>query len=171
MIDGKFKSLLFQDEVPKSGADVVSGTSDIKPSRLIDKKDFIICEEDVVGLQRTASLPLKGLVPLNNFRFRVQVNSFMSERRKFSRNCTNIIEALWIFEVCILISDAPANLDHMLMSGNFASLCQLRDIFFMFESPLQYFVALGRWVRYFFKKEDVFPTQLMQLAVKVSFTP
>ena len=52
-------------------------------------------------LFHTELVPLKGIDVLSNGRYRVQLNTFMSGRKKFSRNSTNLYEVSLF--VCLLM--------------------------------------------------------------------
>lgn len=101
-------------------------------------------------------VPFKGIDVLTNGRYRVQLNTFMNGRKKFSRNSTDLYEvrcvvlsallrvlrshyckcaiinnlyiiwhsagqALWIFEIALLISDAPPLLSELQRIGERSS--------------------------------------------------
>lgn len=51
-----------------------------------------ITEADIIDLIKSEYLPIKGIVALSNFRYRVQLNTFKHERRKFSRNSNDLME-------------------------------------------------------------------------------
>lgn len=88
-------------------------------------------------------LSVKGVVALAPSRFRVQLNAFQNERRKFSRNCSDLHEALWIFEVTLMVSDCPTSLDMQLRVGNFFSMRHLGRRFHIFSNSLEYYAELG----------------------------
>ena len=55
-------------------------------------KGSTIMEIDIIGLVTSEYLPIKGIVALSNFRYRVQLNTFKYTRKKFSRNSTDLME-------------------------------------------------------------------------------
>ena len=64
--------------------------------------------------------------------FRVQLNVLINSdteapyRRKFSRNCKEFVDALWLYEIAILISDCPQTLINLLQYGNFYSMASMQ---------------------------------------------
>ena len=51
-----------------------------------------ITDIDIEGLIKSDPLPIKGIVSLANFRYRIQLNTFQQTRKKFSRNSTDLDE-------------------------------------------------------------------------------
>lgn len=109
---------------------------------------------------------------LSNYRYRVQLNTFKSQKRKFSRNSNDLYEALWIFEVSLLISDAPLYLEYLQKIGNYTSLCKLPSHFAFFTSSFEYFLELGMHVAWFHSSgHGTFNEDFASQAVAVSFRP
>jgi len=63
--------------------------------------------------------------------FRVQLNKTRNSSRKFTKNVSDLVEALWLFEIAVLICDKPSELSSLLKSGNYQYLLEknyIRDI-------------------------------------------
>jgi hypothetical protein len=63
--------------------------------------------------------------------FRVQLNKTKNSSRKFTKNVNDIVDALWLFEIAVLICDKPIELSCLLKSGNYQYLLEknyIRDI-------------------------------------------
>lgn len=73
-----------------SDSEAEKGTSN--PKGVVVMNGSSITEADILGLVRSEYLPIKGIVALSNFRYRVQLNTFKHERRKFSRNSNDLLE-------------------------------------------------------------------------------
>ena len=66
------------------------------------------------------------------FGYRVQLtvrksnslNSPRSGQQKFSRNTSSVLDALWMYEIAILIHDAPRDLNTLISCGNFRGFLQ-----------------------------------------------
>ena len=110
---------------------------------------------------------LKGIDVLANGRYRVQLNTFLHGRRKFSRNSTDLYEALWILEIALLISDAPRQLSELQRIGNFNCLAPLGYLGF-FATPREYYLELGRHILLFYDTLDFFSEELIAIAIQVS---
>jgi hypothetical protein len=121
--------------------------------------------DNVPILEISEPISIKGVVSLASQRFRVQLNAFQNEKKKFSRNCNDLHEALWIFEVTLLISDGPKSLEGQLKIGNYFPFCHLGHRFFVYSNPLEYFMELARQVTGFLHRAEVFPEDLIHLAV------
>lgn len=121
--------------------------------------------EEIPILEISDPISIKGVVALTSQRFRIQLNAFQNERKKFSRNCNDLHEALWIFEVTLLISDGPKSLEGQLKIGNYFPLCHLGHRFLLYQTPLEYLVELCRQVTGFLHRAEVFPYDLIHLAV------
>jgi hypothetical protein len=118
-------------------------------------------------LRISEPLSMKGVVSLSPVRYRVQLNAFQNEKRKFSRNCSDFYEAAWIFEITLLISDSPANLDLQLKVGNFYPFHHyLGRLFHVYENIIEYYVELGRQIANFHHYKDTFPMSLMEIAIR-----
>lgn len=129
---------------------------------------------------------LKGLEVLPNNRYRVQLNTFLSDKKKLSRNTTSLyevrvdhyyvridvlisissIQALWVFEISLLISDEPKVLDRLLRDGNYSSLSALSCLGF-FRSPIEYYFELLRMLLVFFEHGLYFKNELVEAAIMV----
>jgi len=109
-------------------------------------------------------VPLKGIDVLSNGRYRVQLNTFLNGRKKFSRNSTDLYEALWIFEIALLISDSPVMLSELQRIGNYNCLVSLGYLGF-FGSPREYYLELGRHILLFYDTVDFFNEDLIALAI------
>jgi len=58
--------------------------------------------------------------------FRVQLNvKGPSAQRKFSRNVAKVHDALWLYEIAILLADLPQDLKSLLNNGNYVSMKSL----------------------------------------------
>lgn len=113
MIEGSWKSY-YQKNLPTTGKedDLVSldddGDSDSEAEKVGTKvggkllKGSTIMEIDIVGLVTSEYLPIKGIVALSNFRYRVQLNTFKYTRKKFSRNSIDLIEVSIVINKVIL---------------------------------------------------------------------
>ena len=75
---------------------------------------------------------------------------------------------MWIFEVCLLVSDSPTSLSQQMKIGNYQSLVVLPDEFRYFRNPIEYFVELGRQILLFSYTDDCFPKNLIDLAIGVN---
>lgn len=59
--------------------------------------------------------------------FRVQLNvGSPQSQRKFSRNAPVVHDALWLYEIAILMADSPHELSSMLNNGNYISMKSLK---------------------------------------------
>lgn len=135
-----------------------------------NKKMFILTvKTEHEEAQQTQPISMKGIVALETLRYRVQLNAFQNEKKKFSRNSSDLHDALWIFEVTLLISDGPTTLDQQFRIGNYYALQRGlgRPFDVMFKTPLEYFCELGRQISVFYHtRRDVFPQHLINLAVQ-----
>lgn len=59
---------------------------------LFDPHNF---DENDPAIRKSGYLALKGVVALTNTRYRVQLNAFKHEKRKFSRNTSDLNEVLY----------------------------------------------------------------------------
>eukprot|EP01036_Dinobryon_divergens_P029584 gene29584-38704_t len=107
---------------------------------------------------------LKGLEVLSNNRYRVQLNTPLSNTKKLSKNTTCLYEAFWIFEISLLISDQPKMLDRLLRDGNYSSLSVL-SCFGFFRSPTEYYFELLRMLLVFYERNLYFRNDLMDIAI------
>ena len=73
-------------------------------------------------------------VSKTEFGYRVQLNvpnpnktpAMTLKNRKFSRNAKTFAEALWLYEIAILISDSHCSLADMIDGGNYRSLYSMK---------------------------------------------
>ena len=80
----------------------------------------------------------KGVYTTKTRTFRVQLN--LRERKcKFSRNVDTLQDALWLYEIKVLASDKPANIDNLLLKSNFESFVQLGVL----ETKMEFYEKLG----------------------------
>lgn len=77
---------------------------------------------------------------------------------------------MWIFEVCLLISDEPTELEQQLRTGNYSCLSNLEPEFHFYSNPFEYYVELGRQIMGFYLRGDVFNKELINYAINVSST-
>lgn len=77
----------------------------------------------------------------------VDYNGTTTERKKyrFSRYIADYIEALWMYEVAILLSDRPKDLSTQMENGNYALLLEERVV----TGPDNYYMELGIHVSWF----------------------
>lgn len=96
--------------------------------------DIVEVLSDGTKVSRTILAP-KGIYKTPHG-FRVQLNiepiidesgnqSASAKRGKFSRNAKNFEDAMWVYEVAILISDCPSDVQTMLIRGNFESMLSM----------------------------------------------
>jgi len=63
--------------------------------------------------------------------FRVQLNKTKNSSRKFTKNVNDIVDALWLFEIAVLVCDKPKEITNLQKSGNYEYLLEknyIRDI-------------------------------------------
>ena len=63
----------------------------------------------------------KGVYPTKAGNYRVLLNT-SSSGVKYSKNVPGVVNALWLYEIKILISDSPISIDSQLDKGNYDSL-------------------------------------------------
>jgi hypothetical protein len=113
------------------GAGAVPNVQRRKRRKLMDIVEVL---SDGTKLSRTILAP-KGIYKTPHG-FRVQLNidpiidesghqSASAKRGKFSRNAKNFEDAMWVYEVAILISDCPSDVQTMLVRGNFESMLSM----------------------------------------------
>jgi hypothetical protein len=120
-------------------------------------RELQLLPEDIGDCPHSELFPLKGVFQIRNFKQRVQINSFCKLRgSKFSRNCSSVVEALWVYELALLISDRPDNVSSLLQIGNYKSLIQLTGAFYFFANRLEYYFELGRWLCQFIRNDRYF---------------
>mmetsp|Transcript_27648 Transcript_27648/g.39247 ORF Transcript_27648/g.39247 Transcript_27648/m.39247 type:complete len:308 (+) Transcript_27648:40-963(+) len=110
---------------------------------------------------------LKGIDALDNGRYRVQLNTFSKDKKKFSRNCSNLYETLWIYEISLLIADSPTHLSQQLKSGNYQILESL-GCFGLCHTPIEYYFELLQHILKFYEEGSYFSSELIQTALNVS---
>ena len=203
MIDGiwlsshEMKMLTARHQVVHQSDDEDDDSSDsetIEIARATKKKDIgsTITNIDIEDLIKSEYLPIKGIVALANFRYRVQLNTFQHKGKKFSRNSADLFEvrmktpvykidnvlilfifvltkALWIYEICLLISDAPKELEQLILASNYNSLVTLDPEMSCFTNAFEYYIELGRQIMGFMDRNEVFTGELIQFAISVCF--
>lgn len=107
---------------------------------------------------------LKGIDALDNGRYRVQLNTFLKDKKKFSRNSSHLYETLWIYEISLLIADSPTHLNQQLKSGNYQVL-ESFGCFGLFNTPIEYYFELFRHVLKFYEEGTYFSSELIQAAL------
>lgn len=76
-------------------------------------------------------------------------------------------QALWVLEIALLISDAPALLSELQRIGNYNSLSSIGSHFGFFSSPLDYYIEMGRHILDFYDQVEYFNEELITIAIKV----
>ena len=76
-------------------------------------------------------------------------------------------QALWIFEIALLISDAPHQLSELQRIGNYNCLSPLGHLGF-FSNALEYYKELGRHVMLYHDTVENFNEELIAIAMQVS---
>lgn len=127
----------------------------LQHEELEDKRELPLSQNDLQNVQcvqSKISIPLKGLVQMRNFYYRVQlksskltaINSHNATLTtngsstnpkkhknaifqppvggKMSKNCPNFMEAIWRYEAMLLLCDAPTSLKSLLENGNYYAL-------------------------------------------------
>jgi hypothetical protein len=92
--------------------------------------------------------------------FRVQLNKTKNSSRKFTKNVNDIVDALWLFEIAVLICDKPIELSCLLKSGNYQYLLEknyIRDV-------EEYKSKLGEYILLLHKKK-VLKSEFAEAAV------
>jgi hypothetical protein len=59
-------------------------------------------DENNPAVKKSGYLALKGVVALTNTRFRVQLNAFKHERKKFSRNTCDLNEVIYKYSLIVI---------------------------------------------------------------------
>lgn len=67
----------------------------------------------------------KGVYKSSTNGYRVQLTT-MTPEGKFSRNAPTFEDAVWLYEIAILIFDGPETVDELLAKGNYESIASLR---------------------------------------------
>lgn len=113
-------SLLFSDtesDTASKDSDGVSKNSSSEHSKsnivrrgrkLLDKQSLPVFKMHAKGIQLT-----------QHRSFRVQLNKTKNSSTKFTKNVDDFTEALWLFEIAVLICDQPTKLSTLLKSGNY----------------------------------------------------
>jgi hypothetical protein len=79
------------------------------------------------GVSGTELIPAPKGVYKTASGFRVQLNvGTHQSQRKFSRNAPLVHNALWLYEIAILMADSPQNLRLLLKNGNFLTMKSLK---------------------------------------------
>ena len=115
-------------------------------------------EEDI-----STDIALKGITLNESKTYRVQVKSFESGNKNFSRNTRNLYDAIWIYEIALLISDRPNIIASQLHSGNFISLRALGMYGFLF-TPFDFFIEFIRQLKVFADTELYFTRDMLSKA-------
>jgi hypothetical protein len=92
--------------------------------------------------------------------FRVQLNKTRKSTRKFTKNVSDLVDALWLFEIAVLICDKPVELSSLLKSGNYQYLLEknyIRDVD-------EYKSKLGEYILLLHKKK-VLKSEFAEAAV------
>ena len=79
---------------------------------------------------------------------------------------TLVLQALWIFEISLLISDQPKTLDRLLRDGNYSTLSALSCLGFI-RSPTEYYFELLRMLLLFYERGVYFKNELIETAITV----
>eukprot|EP01031_Cornospumella_fuschlensis_P029271 gene29271-35338_t len=87
--------------------------------------------------------PFKGLDIVGEHRYRVQLNTFQGLRKKFSKNTKGAFEALWVYELSLLLSDAPQTLGQQRRMGNFQVFRTVPEPVPLPRTPFEYYLCLG----------------------------
>jgi hypothetical protein len=66
----------------------------------------------------------KGIQITPNGSYRVQLNKAKNSTEKYTKNLYNPVEALWLFEIFVLVCDKPELLSGLLKSGNYQYLLE-----------------------------------------------
>jgi hypothetical protein len=135
-----------------------------------DNKAFeplFITGDDISQLSRSPVCRIRGVQPLSGFRFFVGGKNLLPTVKRFHILFHDVLPALWAWEVCILISHAPSELNHMLEVGNYNALSKLTGDFHFFANPIEYYLELGRCLAFFHSigEKESFPTPIMTIAI------
>lgn len=130
------------------------------------KSDTDTAEETITSSNEVVQgISLKGIDMLHNGKYRVQLNAFMTEKKKYSKNSSSLYEAIWVFEMCLLISDNPKVLTEMLRIGNYQSIVSLgHDGLFL--SPHDYYLEFLRTIVSFAETSQIFTDVQICIAIQ-----
>jgi hypothetical protein len=110
-------------------------------------------EAHVSGFQLSPLCSLKEIiVPLYGWNFRAQCGNYRSGIRApdmYRIVCSSLREAVWAYELMVVISKRPRSFFELQQSGNYHALMHLKGNFSFFSDRLDYFIHLNRWVYYF----------------------
>jgi len=106
-------------------------------------------ESTVYNTVSNVKLPTKGIQATPVGTFRVQLNKTKNSSKKFTKNVSDLVHALWLFEIAVLICDQPLMLDTLLKSGNYQYLLENGYT----SNPLKYKEDLRYYVNDLSKKK------------------
>jgi hypothetical protein len=138
------------------------------PSQKNTVEKFAINGDDIAGLQCSAIIGLVGILPLLNFRFQVDAGNLHPTKPCFKPIVQNVTHALWAYEISMLITQSPLDLNMMLHLGNYQALSQLTGQFCFFSDAFIYYLKLGFWLTKFHrinKTLKLFPSDTLRVAV------
>ena len=128
------KRMLDDDQCSSSGRELTPTASSVRPTANITGTKGNLLRRKRVRCKNSPRRT-KGVYPTSHG-YRVQLNmrpvlnSLSQLHRsgngniKFSRNCREFREALWLYEVILLISDVPHSLEDLVSRGNYEELGQ-----------------------------------------------
>ena len=137
------------NSVTDSASDIMGGKSSCSSvvlSNLLRRKKTKFVESRYGGSLRSTVLP-KGVYQVKSG-FRIQLNQIRGSSQKFSRNATSFVEAIWLFEIAMLMADKPKYLYLLQIAGNYSAILSM-DI--GVTNSLQYYLELGNWISYLSK--------------------
>jgi len=102
-------------------SDTASKDSDGKNSEMMCKSNIVRRGRKLTEKQCAPSFKMhaKGIQVTQHRSFRVQLNKTKNSSNKFTKNVNDFTEALWLFEIAVLICDQPTKLNTLLKSGNY----------------------------------------------------
>ena len=94
--------------------------------------------------------------------FRVQLNKTKNSSTKFTKNVSDLVDALWLFEIAVLICDKPKELNCLIKSGNYQYLLEHNYI----QNSIDYKSKLGDYILLLHTKK-ILKAQQAEIAVAI----
>lgn len=155
----KFSSAEFRSSVSHShsdtesdGASKDSDSATPKSSHIVrrvkrkfEDKPPVVANEAIDNANQNVAvykIAAKGIQITPVGTFRVQLNKTKNSTTKFTKNVQDLVEALWLFEIAVLICDRPKELGSLLKSGNYQYLLENNYI----RNSVEYKTKLGDYI-------------------------
>ena len=113
-----------------------------------DRRILVYHAQALKGTRHVQSEPLtlKGVTQLRGGNFKLQLRISPNDRKQLSKNVDELMDALLYFELMNLIVDQPASLSELCELGNYYDLKNLTGKFYLFDSMIEYYLTLGRFL-------------------------